>query len=461
MNNLNIYVCENFAPEYKRIIETEKYDDVILRTFPCTCVSSVKRKNLKEIFSGDDSPDSDRLIICGRLCNVLKLSSVQGAAYKINTSNYCYKNMANESLIQYVLDKGGYVISLGWLNNWEENISNNGFDRETAKKFYGEFCTELVFMDSGIEPEAVMKLDKLAEYLGLPYTVIPFELENIKVYLRSIVYEWRLDKKGIDYKNTITELRKESAEYSAIFNIIERIATSANQREIINKLLEVFTVVFGAQTCRYVDASEDTYFTKEVEDEFLSSEKDYSMSADQHEIMIKISRQSDIYGVLIVGDFMFPQYIEKYINFAISISRIGALAISNAKKYEALAKSKEDITFISYHDTLTGLYNRAYFNKALEEHATSFSVAIFVCDIDGLKYVNDTFGHIEGDNLICMAANALKKCFRETDIVARIGGDEYAVIVPECNQLLAENFKSRINQMIEIQNENNTNKDYT
>lgn len=461
MNNLKLYVCENFAPEYRQVIENEKYDDVILKVFPCTCVNRSKRKDLKEIFSMDNIDHSDRSIICGDHCSVLKLSADQLAAYRVETSDYCYKSIVSESLLQYILAKGGYVISLGWLNNWEENIRNAGFDRETAKKFYHDFCTELVFIDSGIEPQASNRLDKLSEYLELPYKIIPFELDNLKIYLRSIVYEWRLDKNNVAYNNTITELRKESAEYSAVFNIIEKIATSANQRDIINRLLEVFTVVFGAQLCRYVDASDKTFLTQEVEELVADSEKYYSISADQNEIIIKLVRQPDVFGFIIVGDFLFPQYIEKYINFAISISRIGALALSNAKKYEALAKSQEDITFISYHDALTGLYNRTYFNKALEEHAMSVAVGIFVCDIDGLKYVNDTFGHIEGDNLICMAANVLKDCFRETDIVARVGGDEYAAIVPECNVRLADRIISRINHTIEIQNGNIANKDYT
>jgi len=67
------------------------------------------------------------------------------APFEIHTANYCFNHLASEGFINYILEKGGYVIGLGWLNNWREHIKNAGFDRETAKSFYKSFCKELVF----------------------------------------------------------------------------------------------------------------------------------------------------------------------------------------------------------------------------------------------------------------------------------------------------------------------------
>ena len=75
--------------------------------------------------------------------------------------------------------------------------------------------------------------------------------------------------------------------------------------------------------------------------------------------------------------------------------------------------------------------------------------ALFVCDIDGLKVVNDTYGHTEGDNLIIKITELLKSCFRETDIIARLGGDEFGIIVKKCNQALAEKLQKRFYQLLE------------
>lgn len=87
----------------------------------------------------------------------------------------------------------------------------------------------------------------------------------------------------------------------------------------------------------------------------------------------------------------------------------------------------------SLHDDLTGLYNRRGFalladQRLIESRRSSAPVALAFFDIDGLKAINDTFGHNAGDISIALAAKALTASFRESDIVARIGGDEFAVV---------------------------------
>jgi diguanylate cyclase (GGDEF)-like protein len=71
-----------------------------------------------------------------------------------------------------------------------------------------------------------------------------------------------------------------------------------------------------------------------------------------------------------------------------------------------------------------------------------------ICDIDGLKLVNDTLGHSAGDALINKAASLIQSCFRETDIIARIGGDEFAVLLPNCSAQAVENACQRINDSV-------------
>lgn len=86
-------------------------------------------------------------------------------------------------------------------------------------------------------------------------------------------------------------------------------------------------------------------------------------------------------------------------------------------------------------DALTGLYNRTYYELELERLIVSrkFPVSIVSIDLDGLKQTNDTFGHAAGDKMICKAAEILKSAFRADDMIARIGGDEFIIFLPETN----------------------------
>ncbi|EEG77036.1 diguanylate cyclase domain-containing protein [Dethiobacter alkaliphilus] len=120
-------------------------------------------------------------------------------------------------------------------------------------------------------------------------------------------------------------------------------------------------------------------------------------------------------------------------------------------------QKEEQLRFLSLHDALTGIYNRTYFEQEMRrlESGRFPRVGMIVCDLDGLKLYNDSLGHDVGDSLLQAAAQIIKSCFRESDVVARIGGDEFAVLLPDTDLNAVENACERIGKGIARYNEEN------
>ncbi|MDD2349953.1 MAG: PAS domain S-box protein [Synergistaceae bacterium] len=125
--------------------------------------------------------------------------------------------------------------------------------------------------------------------------------------------------------------------------------------------------------------------------------------------------------------------------------------ISNLKKKE------EEIQYINDHDHLTDLYNRQYFEKKLSgmNKKENLPLSILVADINGLHLINEAFGQHEGDLVITKSARIIQGCCREKDITARIGGDEFGIIMPQTGNTEAHELLDMIKEACVRYNENN------
>ena len=129
-------------------------------------------------------------------------------------------------------------------------------------------------------------------------------------------------------------------------------------------------------------------------------------------------------------------YKKKYKELLRKLKQLENLNKELMEKIEDSKNIQEQLKHMVHHDALTGVYNRSYLDNIefKERLRKAKSLGIIFCDIDLLKLINDTFGHLTGDNLILLTSQVLKKSIRDKDIVVRMGGDEFVIIMFDINE---------------------------
>lgn len=166
---------------------------------------------------------------------------------------------------------------------------------------------------------------------------------------------------------------------------------------------------------------------------------------EQQYIASMAGRLSQYEGWLVVRSPGLSDSLERALSLLVDQL---ASAIENKSLHLTLKESAE-------RDALTGLYNRGYFEAALDSCIQSklqppgLDFAVLMLDVDGLKEINDQHGHTAGDQLIAAVAERLTALSRESDILARYGGDEFVLLFPSANRSAADRMTKSIRTQLD------------
>jgi diguanylate cyclase (GGDEF)-like protein len=162
------------------------------------------------------------------------------------------------------------------------------------------------------------------------------------------------------------------------------------------------------------------------------------------ELVIPMFYKGEMKGALTLGPKgnQLP-YVRSDIELLESLAAQAAIAMENAQLYEAAVR-----------DSLTGLFHQRYFKLRVKEEVErsrryGHPLALLMVDIDRFKRANDEYGHLVGDNIIKGVANVLQQGARMGDVVARYGGDEFAVLLPETSRQTASEVADRLRMQVE------------
>ena len=324
---------------------------------------------------------------------------------------------------------------------------------------------------------------------GIDYITKPFQLEEVlarvETHLALHSLQKQLEGQNIQLQLEITERERAEGNLRKHKDYLEEIVTErTKQLSIINKELRreiaerkqvekslqesealyrtlaerSFAGVYVVQDgkFRFINSNAASYAGYKWE-ELVNQKVDQVVHPQDREKVRKDARAM-LRGELITpyefriitkqGQIRWIMETVTYISYEGKRAILGnSMNITDRKQME------EQILAISMTDQLTGLHNRRGFLILAEQHLklsdrTKMGMLLFFADLDGMKRINDTLGHEEGDRALIDVATILQETFRSSDIIARIGGDEFAVLAIEATGITAETIMMRLKNQI-------------
>jgi diguanylate cyclase (GGDEF)-like protein len=482
-DKLCLCICENFKKEILSILEQEMLKDLDVFFYTARCHGAkTENEDLKQLLlSLSKNVQYSRIeVLNSDLC--LQRTSCRYPDHKIyfRTEDLCFKFLANSRLIEQLIDEASYITTPSLLEKWEDIILGKWqFDRTNAISFFHESTKKIVFLDTMTKKDAITALKALSDYIKIPYEVLSIGTDHLKLKTLQIYNDWLNWKEKKQYQQKLAKAAASLADFEMSFEFLKNIAQSFSENEIIENMFALFAVLFQpANMCflrirhrvcdhghfknyRGTASSLDKEKSFKEMRQFYKRNKNeaacsHSLTEDKKGFLLKIKHKEIILGILMTKEPLMQEYLQKYLSHALSLSAMLGLAISNARSYEELAKIKDKYRFLSFHDSLTGLYNRMYFDEEIKRINNDLDrfrpVTIISADINNLKEVNDHMGHAAGDRLIRNTAKILSSSLRKTDILSRIGGDEFCAILPKTSLSVAAERIEKIKVVTEEYN---------
>jgi len=462
-NKLCLLVCRNYQKELKTIIAQNVFSDVEVKEYPQICLQP-NNKNLIDKYSPKYSNEvliSDTCL----LANLGKQDAHDELKPNFSVAGNCLQMLINKDFLNHYFQDGVFFVSPGWVRFWRSNLQEWGFDQQTARDFFSEFTSKITLLDSLLDQNDHKDLMDFSEYLGIPHSITPVGLDHFRLVVMEKINGYLKHQEFKQLSGLIKQANEQMADYALAFDMVSNLTRTMNELEAMREIDHTFKLLFSPQKTAYISLDNgemrDNKLTNtspgEAQDLLnwvTSSSEDYMINENKDGFNIRISHQSETLGAAQISQIAFPEYCQKYLNMALVITPLFGLAISKARTYQKLEEDEILLQHLAATDSLTGLYNRRHFLQVLEREFSrskryNSPLSIIMLDIDKFKLVNDTYGHAVGDEVLIQFSKTFTNALRKSDIPARIGGDEFVILLPETNLMNANLLAERLREIIQ------------
>ncbi|MGR8929618.1 MAG: diguanylate cyclase [Gammaproteobacteria bacterium] len=348
---LCLFCCRGFQREIAAAIDAEGWKDVTVAGFPTRC--GHPPLSWKELQAGLDDDCTDIVVLGAACLSELGDPPVAWPPTRLLFLEQCFHLVAGAALVEEALARGAYLVTPAWLEHWPQRIAELGFSPETVAEFFKEFAKELLLLDTGIVPEVNRYLAEFAEVVTLPANRIPVGIDHTKLFLNSIVSQWRLDRLQQVEERLENRHAQDRADHLMAIDCLSRLGKIMTEMEAISAIEELFFLLFSPKEIYYLRVENGVLDSEQripsgLLTQMRSLNSDYAWTESGRGFLLRIHRNGELLGLVVAEELAFPDYRERYLNLALVIAEVCGLSIENARAYqrtkavEAALQEKEE-----------------------------------------------------------------------------------------------------------------------
>lgn len=338
IKKLVIFSCSYLAPEISHVLKNGDYPDIKLVTYPANCAQNViNPSSLFQALTKFDPIDTDICIMGNTCLSFNSFDSCKFSKQEIHLQQ-CFEIFLNREIVNHYISKGYYLVTNGWLRLYEQHIRSWGFQEGTSKQFFGESMKGILFLDTQIDGDYQVNLQKLLDYMGLPFETLPIGLTYCTNFINSLVFNWRNTLHTQRMTSKMSEMTRQSADYATIFHQLSTLVHLTDERSIIEASFDLLTILYAPKSLRFTQLIDGMKRVFVYGDESAEPEK-----SDKGDFIIEVSQANTVLGLFDVCGVQFPQYIEEYKKTGLVLNYLFGLAIANARRYEIIVEQKKQL----------------------------------------------------------------------------------------------------------------------
>lgn len=342
IKKLTVFTCSYLAPEIAHVIKNGDFPDVQLLPYVANCAQNTVSPSSLSGSLLKLNPETDDICVIGNTC--FAFSSFKDCKFERREVHLeqCFEVFLNKETVAHYIGLGYYLVTNGWLRLYQQHIKSWGFTDDTSRLFFGESMKGILLLDTQIDNTYLSNLEKLSDYMGLPYEILPVGLSHCQDFFNSLVFDWRNKIQTQRLAGKMSTLTRQSADYATIFHQLEILVNLTDEKSIVDVSFQLLSILYAPTEISFKqfinDQEEVINFERSIQYEKPNIIENFS---------IDVMYANTLLGVFEIKGIMFPQFIDEYKKTGSILKNLFGLAIANARKYEITIEQKKQLEIYS------------------------------------------------------------------------------------------------------------------